>query len=79
MTALWVLAPVGLVGVCALAAWWSSTGHTMDALFRVVTEPDPLPDPFAFTDEQVDEVFLAVTEPIMREYLTRDPREGDKP
>ena len=51
----------------------------MEALFRPVAEPDPLPDPWAFTDEQVDEVFLAVTEPIMREYLTRDPREGDKP
>ena len=50
----------------------------MEDLFRVVAEPDPLPDPWAFTDEQVDEVFLAVTEPIMREYLTRDPRESDK-
>ena len=79
MSALWVLAPVGLVGACVVAAWWSSTGHTMEALFRVVAEPDPLPDPWAFTDEQVDDLFDAITARMAREYLTRDPREGDKP
>lgn len=78
MSALWVLAPVGLVGACVAAVAWGRVGGAMEDLFRVVAEPDPLPDPWAFTDEQVDEVFLAVTEPIMREYLTRDPRESDK-
>ena len=72
MSALWVLAPVGLVAACGLAAWWSSTGRTMDDLFAAPA--DPLPDPWQFTDEQVDDLFRDLTGRMMREYLTR---EGD--
>ena len=77
MSALWVLAPVALVGACVAAAAWGRVGGAVEDLFRTVAEPDPSPDPWAFTDAQVDEMFLAATEPLMREYLTRDPREGD--
>ena len=79
MSAVWVLAPLGLVGACVAAVAWGRVGGAMEDLFRVVAEPEPLPDPWQFTDEQVDELFLEATEPIMREYLTRDPREGDQP
>ena len=78
MSALRVLAPLGLVGACVAAVAWGRVGGAMDDLFRPVAEPDPLPDPWQFTDEQVDDLFDAITARMMREYLTRDPREGDK-
>lgn len=43
MSALWVLAPLGLVAACAVAAWWSSTGRTMDDL-RAVAERQVMTD-----------------------------------
>mgnify|MGYP000535319787 CR=1 FL=1 len=95
MSALWVLAPIGLVAACALAAWWSSTGRTIEDLFRPADPPEPLtapsfgfrpvrddwtwpeaPESWELTDADLDLLGLWATEPIMREYLTREDDES---